>query len=85
MIQQMVGFKVMVPDLAIEGLTKHFTELKVAESWEDLRAIRESAFEVIEFLVHDRELLSNEEYQLDLVSALAIRNALANIQMLYDC
>lgn len=85
MIQQMVGFKVMVPDLAIEGLTKHFNELKVAESWEDLKAIRESAFEVIEFLVYDRELLSNEEYQLDLVSALAIRNALANVQMLYNC
>ena len=81
----MQGFKVIVPDLAIEGLTRHFSELKVAEEWEDLKAIRESAFEVIEFIIHDRELLTNEQYQLDLISALAIRNALANIQMLYNC
>ena len=73
-----------VPDLLIDQFMKDFDGLPGGKHREGVRQIRGSIEEILDIVADDPELLYEPEYQTDFIRALAMKQALGELGILYD-
>ena len=78
------GSEFEVPDLLIDKFLKDFETLPGSGYREGVYQIRESIDEILDIVAEEPEILEEQEYLTDFIRALAMREALCNLGILYD-
>ena len=76
--------KIEVPDLMIDKFLKDFETLPGSGHREGICQLRESINEVVDIVADDPEILHEPEYLADFIKALAMKQALGELGILYD-
>jgi hypothetical protein len=78
------GEEFEVPDLLVDQFLKDFDGLPGGKHREGVLQIRESIDEILDIVADDPELLYEKEYLDDFLRALAMKQALGELGILYD-
>lgn len=78
------GSEFEVPDLLIDKFLKDFDSLPGSGYREGVCQIRDSIDEVLEIVEEEPDILEEPEYLLDFIRALAMKQALGKLGILYD-
>jgi hypothetical protein len=84
MMVEHYGSKFEVPDLLIDKYLRDFDSLPGSGYREGICQIRESIDEVLEIVEEEPDILEEPEYLLDFIRALAMKQALGKLGILYD-
>ena len=84
MMVECYGTQFDIPDVLIDKFTKDFDVLPGSANREGVYQIRESIAEIVDIVGEDPELLHEHEYLQDFIRALAMRQALNKLGVLYD-
>lgn len=84
MLVECYGEEFDVPDLLIDQFMKDFDGLPGGKHREGVLQIREAIDEIIDVVSEDPELLYEKEYLDDFIRALAMKQALGELGILYD-
>jgi hypothetical protein len=84
MIIEYFDSKFDIPDILINKYAKDFDGLPGGRHREGVDQIRASIDEVLDLIAEEPELLHETEYLSDFVSALAMKQALSKLGILYD-
>jgi hypothetical protein len=79
-----LGSKIEVPDYLIETYIKQFEGLPGSGNREAVLQLRDTAYEVIDYIAEDPEALHEYEYRNDFINALAVQRALKVHGILHD-
>lgn len=84
MMVEHYGSEFEVPDLLIDKFLKDFDSLPGSGYREGVCQIRDSIDEVLEIVEEEPDILEEPEYLLDFIRALAMKQALGKLGILYD-
>ena len=84
MLVECFGEELDIPDLLIDQFIKDFDGLPGGKHREGVLQIRESIGEIIDIVADEPELLYEKEYMDDFIRALAMKQALGELGILYD-
>lgn len=84
MLVECYGEEFEIPDLLIDQFLKDFDGLPGGKHREGVLQIRESIDEILDIVADDPELLYEKEYLDDFLRALAMKQALGELGILYD-
>jgi hypothetical protein len=73
-----------IPDILIDKFIKDFDALPGSAHRDGVHQIRESIGEVLEYAIEEPDLLEEPEYLVDFLRALAMRQAMDKLGILYD-
>ena len=78
------GSEFEVPELLIQQFEKDFDGLPGSKDRENVYMLRSAIYEILDIVAEDPEILDEKEYREDFVRALAMRQALSTLGILYD-
>lgn len=78
------GSEFDIPDLLINKFVSDFDALPGSGFREGVQQIREAIYEVVDIVSEDPEMLHEPEYHTDFIRALAMKQAMNNLGILYD-
>ena len=84
MLVECYGEEFDIPDLLIDQFLKDFDGLPGGKHREGVLQIRSSIDEILDIVAEDPELLYEKEYLDDFLRALAMKQALGELGILYD-
>ena len=84
MLVEHYGSKFEVPDLLIDNFLKDFDSLPGSGYREGICQIRASIDEILEIVAEEPDIIEEPEYLLDFIRALAMKQALGKLGILYD-
>jgi len=84
MLVECYGEEFDIPDLLIDQFLKDFDGLPGGKYREGVVQIRGSIDEILDIVADDPELLYEKEYHNDFIRALAMKQALGELGILYD-
>jgi hypothetical protein len=84
MLVECYGEEFDVPDLLIDQFLKDFDGLPGGKHREGVLQIRSSIDEILDIVSEDPELLYEKEYLDDFLRALAMKQAMGELGILYD-
>ena len=84
MLVECYGEEFDVPDLLIDQFLKDFDGLPGGKHREGVLQIRSSVDEILDIVSEDPELLYEKEYLDDFLRALAMKQAMGELGILYD-
>jgi hypothetical protein len=84
MMVECYGSEFEVPDLLVNMFLKDFETLPGSGYREGICQIRGSIDEVLEIVAEDPEILHEREYHTDFIRALAMKQAMEKLGILYD-
>jgi hypothetical protein len=84
MLIQCYGTEFDIPDLLVNKFVKDFNSLPGSGYREGICQIRESIGEILDVVAEDPEMLHEPEYLSDFLRALAMKQAMDNLGILYD-
>lgn len=84
MMVEHYGSEFEIPDLLIDKFLKDFDSLPGSGYREGICQIRDSIDEVLEIVEEEPDILEEPEYLLDFIRALAMKQALGKLGILYD-
>jgi len=84
MMVEHYGSEFEVPDLLIDKFLKDFDSLPGSGHREGICQIRDSIDEVLEIVEEEPDILEEPEYLLDFIRALAMKQAMGKLGILYD-
>jgi hypothetical protein len=73
-----------IPDILIDKYAKDFDGLPGGRCREGVQQIRDSIEEILDIISEEPELLYETEYLTDFVGAMAMKQALSKLGILYD-
>lgn len=79
-----LGSDIEVPDYLIDVYIKQFDGLPGSGNREAVLQLRDTMYEVIDYIAEDPEALHEYEYRSDFINALAVRQALETHGLLHD-
>ena len=81
---QCYGTEFEIPDLLINKFVSEFNVLPGSGHREGVYQLRESISEILDLVAEDPEILHEKEYLSDFLKALAIKEAMQTLGILYD-
>jgi len=84
MLVECYGEEFEIPDLLIDQFIKDFGGLQGGKHREGVLQIRGSIDEILDIVADDPEMLYEKEYLDDFIKALAMKQALGELGILYD-
>jgi hypothetical protein len=78
------GMEIEVPDLLIDKFIKDFDSLPGSGARDSVCQLRETIGEILDILDEDPEILEDKDYKQDFVQAMAMREAMIELGILYD-
>jgi hypothetical protein len=78
------GVELEVPDLLIDKFTKDFDSLPGSGARESVCQLRETIGEILDIVADEPEIIEEREYMEDFIRALAMREAMIELGILYD-
>ena len=84
MLVECYGEEFEIPDLLIDQFIKDFGGLPGGKHREGVLQIRGSIDEILDIVADDPEMLYEKEYLDDFIKALAMKQALGDLGILYD-
>jgi len=81
---QCLGNTVEVPDYLIDSYVKNFDGLPGSGQRDSVLQLRNSVYEVFDYLAEDPEIFEEKEFQEDFIKALAVYRALEIHGLLHD-
>jgi len=78
------GVEIEIPDLLIDKFVKDFDSLPGSGARESVCQLRESIDEILDIVAEEPELIEEKEYMQDFIRALAMREAMGELGILYD-
>jgi hypothetical protein len=84
MMVQCYGSEFEIPDLLISKFVKDFSSLPGGSYREGVYQIRNSIEEITDMIAEDPDMLHEPEFLSDFLKALAMKQALLNLGILYD-
>lgn len=78
------GSEFEVPELLVTKFVKDFDCLPGSGDRQSVHMLRNSIYEILDLVADDPEILDDQEYREDFVRALAIRQAMDTLGILYD-
>ena len=78
------GSEFEVPEILIKQFEKDFDGLPGSSDRNSVYMLRNSIYEILDIAADDPEILDEKEYREDFVRALAIRQAMSTLGILYD-
>jgi hypothetical protein len=84
MLVECYGEEFDIPDLLIDQFLKDFDGLPGGKHREGVLQIRSSIDEILDIVAEDPELLYEKEYLDDFLRALAMKQAMGELGILYD-
>ena len=78
------GSEFEVPEILIKQFEKDFNALPGSSDRHSVYMLRNSIYEILDIVADDPEMLDEKEYREDFVRALAIRQAMSTLGILYD-
>jgi hypothetical protein len=84
MMVQCFGSELEVPDLLIDKYLKDFDGLPGSGQRESVNQLRTSIDDIIDVVSEEPEILHEPEYLSDFIRALAMKQALGELGILYD-
>jgi hypothetical protein len=79
-----LGSKIEVPDYLIDSYIKQFDGLPGSGNREAILQLRNTMYDVIDYIAEDPEALHEYEYRSDFINALAVQKALEIHGLLHD-
>jgi hypothetical protein len=84
MLVEHYGSKFEVPDLLIHHFLKNFDSLPGSGYREGICQIRNSIDEILDIVAEEPDIIEEPEYRVDFIRALAMRQAMGRLGILYD-
>ena len=84
MLVEYCGSDFDVPDLLIEKFYKDFDSLPGSGYREGVQRLRDCIDDILDVVAEEPEILEEQEYMTDFLRALAMRQAMNNLGILYD-
>ena len=84
MMVECYGSEFEVPDLLIDKFLKDFDTLPGSGYREGVYQIRESIDEILDIVAEDPDIIEEPEYLTDFIKALAMKQAMGELGILYD-
>jgi hypothetical protein len=84
MMVECFGSELEVPDILIDKYIKDFDGLPGSGQRESVCQLRMSIDDIIDMVSEEPEILHEKEYLSDFISALAMKQALGELGILYD-
>jgi hypothetical protein len=84
MMVEHYGSKFEIPDLLIDKFLKDFDSLPGSGYREGICQIRDSIDEVLEIVAEEPDIIEEPEYLTDFIRALAMKQAMDKLGILYD-
>jgi hypothetical protein len=78
------GSKFDIPDLLINKFAKDFDSLPGSGHREGVQQLRDCIDEILDVVVQEPDILNEPEYKTDFLKALAMRQAMNSLGILYD-
>lgn len=78
------GVEIEIPDLLIDKFAKDFDSLPGSGARESVQQLRESIDEILDILTEEPDLLEERDYMQDFIQAMAMREAMSKLGILYD-
>jgi hypothetical protein len=78
------GSEFEVPEILIKQFEKDFDGLPGSKNRESVYQLRGAIYEILDIVADDPEILDEKEYREDFVRALAMRQAMSTLGILYD-
>jgi hypothetical protein len=78
------GSEFEVPELLIKQFEKDFDGLPGGKDRNSVHMLRGAIYEILDIVADDPEMLDEQEYREDFVRALAMRQAMSTLGILYD-
>jgi hypothetical protein len=78
------GSEFEVPEILIKQFEKDFDGLPGSRNRNSVYMLRGTIFEILDIAADDPEILDEKEYREDFVRALAMRQAMSTLGILYD-
>ena len=78
------GSEFEVPEILIRQFEKDFDGLPGGKDRNSVYMLRGTIFEILDIAADDPEILDEKEYREDFVRALAMRQAMSTLGILYD-
>ena len=78
------GVEIEIPDLLIDKFAKDFDSLPGSGARESVCQLRESIDEILDVIAEEPEIIEEREYMQDFIQALAMREAMSKLGILYD-
>ncbi len=78
------GSEFEVPEILIKQFEKDFDGLPGGKDRNSVYMLRGTIFEILDIAADDPEILDEKEYREDFVRALAMRQAMSTLGILYD-
>lgn len=78
------GKEIEVPDHLIDKFVKDFDSLPGSGARDSVYQLRESIWTILDVIEEDPEILDDLEYKQDFIQAMAMREALIELGILYD-
>ena len=84
MMVEYFGSEFDIPDLLINKFAKDFDSLPGSGYREGVQQLRDCIDEILDVVAEEPEILEEAEYMTDFLRALAMRQAMNNLGILYD-
>jgi len=84
MVVECYGSEFEVPDILIDKFLKDFDTLPGSGYREGVCQLRESIDEILDIVAEEPEVIEEPEYLTDFIRALAMKQAMSNLGILYD-
>jgi hypothetical protein len=84
MMVECYGSEFEVPDLLIDKFLKDFDTLPGSGYREGICQLRESIDEILDIVAEEPEVIEEPEYLSDFIKALAMKQAMGELGILYD-
>jgi len=78
------GSEFNIPDLLINKFSKDFDSLPGSGYREGIQQLRDSIDDILDIVAQEPEILEEPEYMTDFLRALAMRQAMNSLGILYD-
>jgi len=84
MLVEHYGSEFEIPDLLIDKFLKDFDSLPGSGYREGVNQIRDSIEEILDIVAEEPDIIQEPEYLADFIKALAMKQAMSKLGILYD-
>lgn len=84
MLVKYFGSEFDIPDIMIDKFLKDFNGLPGSGHREGIYQLRSNINDILEVVAEEPDILEEAEYQVDFLRALAMRQAMSQLGILYD-
>ena len=84
MLVEYFGSEFEIPDLLIDKFLKDFDSLPGSGYREGVQQLRDNIDDILDIVAEEPDILEEPEYMTDFLRALAMRQAMNNLGILYD-